>query len=161
MVEEPRGPAVRERDPEGASSEQPGSSVVRERPVEEHQEATAPGRETEGEAHRRPVEPPPMQTRTSALAIASLATGIAAWFLFPIAGAIAAVITGYFALQEINQGHGWVTGNAFATAGIVLGGVQLGLVLLGGILVAIIASSAGPGVTTSISGHLPNLIFLR
>lgn len=120
MVEEPRGPTVREPE------------VI----VEE----------------RRPEAPPPPSEpeRTSGLAIASLATGIAAWFIIPFFGAIAAVITGYFALQEITASRGRVGGAPLATAGIVLGGIQLGLLLIFGILVAVVAAAAVPRIAAIV-----------
>jgi len=116
MAQEPRGPAVRE------AVEEP----VRP-PAEE-----------------RPCPPAPEAPRTSALALASLATGISAYFLFPIAGAIAAVITGFLAQNEIRASHGRLTGSAFATAGLVLGWLQIGLVILFVILVSIFSAAAPP-----------------
>lgn len=110
MVEEPRGPAVREPE-----------VVVEER--------------------YPPPPPSPPPQRTSSLALASLATGIAAWFIFPFFGAIAAVITGALALDEIRESGGRVTGSPYATAGIVLGGIQLGLIVIGAILLAIFAGA--------------------
>lgn len=91
-----------------------------------------------------PVEerryPPPEAPRTSGLAIVSLATGIGAWFIIPLLGAIVAVVTGYLALQEIRQSRGRLTGSGLATAGIALGAVQLALILLGAIIIAVIFS---------------------
>ena len=69
---------------------------------------------------------PPAQT-TSTLAIVSLISGIAAWFLIPFIAAVAAVITGHMAKNEIKKSNGMIGGNGMATAGMVLGYVQLGL----------------------------------
>ncbi len=143
MAEEPRGPVVREREP-GAEEGQP--TVVEREPALREREVVT-------EERRYPPPAPPAPTRTSALAIASLATGIAAWFIFPFLGAIAAVITGYFGLQEIRESGGRIGGSALATAGIVLGGVQLGLILIFGILIAI-AASAAPGFGARLFGIL-------
>ncbi len=118
-------------------AEQPGGPAVHEREV----------------AEERREYPLPPEQQVSALAIASLATGIAAWFIFPFIGAITAVVTGALAGAEIRQANGRLTGAPMATAGIVLGGVQLGLIILGVILVAIFASAFGPGFSTFILPH--------
>lgn len=86
--------------------------------------------------------PPPQPRQTSALALASLATGIAAWFIFPVIGAIAAVITGFLAQDEIRRSQGRLGGNVFATAGLVLGWVQIGLIVLFVILGLFVAGAA-------------------
>jgi len=126
--------------------------------------AQEPQRPVITEERRYPEAPPPSPPqRTSALAIASLATGIAAWFIFPFFGAITAVITGYFGLEEIRESRGQVSGAPLATAGIVLGGVQLGLILLFGILVAIVASVAPRfSLATNVVNSVPAfVVYLR
>lgn len=72
---------------------------------------------------------PPSQN--SSLAIVSLISGIAGWFILPILGAIVAVITGHMAKREIRESHGMLTGDGMATAGLVLGYLQLVLSLCG------------------------------
>jgi hypothetical protein len=104
-------------------AEEPHGPMVRER-------------EEAPEQYRYTEEPPPRRTRTSSLAIASLATGIAAWFIIPLAGAITAVVTGFLAQDEIRRGGGRVSGSALATAGLVLGWLQIGLIILGVTVVA-------------------------
>ena len=69
---------------------------------------------------------PPVQT-TSTLAIISLISGIVSWFMLPVIAAIAAVITGHMAKSEIRKSNGMIGGNGLATAGLVLGYIQLGL----------------------------------
>ena len=81
---------------------------------------------------------PPAQT-TSTLAIVSLITGIGSWFILPFIAAIAAVITGHMAKTEIKKSNGTLGGNGMATAGLILGYVQLGLglclcIVIGGML---------------------------
>ena len=76
-------------------------------------------------------------TRTSNMALVSLISGIVSWFLLPLVAAIVAVITGHMAKKEIKNGGGMVTGNGMATAGLVLGYVQIGLLACGCIVVAI------------------------
>jgi hypothetical protein len=74
-----------------------------------------------------PIPPlPPVQT-TSTLAIISLVSGIVSWFLIPFFAAVAAVITGHMAKTEIKKSNGMIGGNGLATAGLVLGYIQLGL----------------------------------
>ncbi len=73
---------------------------------------------------------------TSTLAIVSLVSGIVSWFLIPVIAAIAAVITGHMAKSEIRKSNGMLGGNGLATAGMVLGYVQLGLGLCLCIVVA-------------------------
>jgi hypothetical protein len=69
---------------------------------------------------------PPVQT-TSTLAIISLVSGIVSWFILPFIAAVAAVITGHMAKTEIKKSSGMLGGNGLATAGLILGYVQLGL----------------------------------
>lgn len=69
--------------------------------------------------------------QTSTLAIVSLVSGIVCWFLLPILGAIVAVITGHMAKREILDSQGRLTGDGMATAGLVLGYLQLVLSVCG------------------------------
>jgi len=85
----------------------------------------------------QPYTPFPPATRNSPLAIVSLISGIASWFLLPFIAAVVAVITGHMAKNEIKKGNGVLTGNGMATAGLVLGYIQLGLGLCGCIVVAV------------------------
>ncbi len=88
-----------------------------------------------------PAYPPPAQTST--MAVVSLVAGIAAWLLVPLIGAIVAVITGHMARKEINNSMGQLTGGGMATAGLVLGYVQLALtVIFGCLAVCLIAYGA-------------------
>jgi hypothetical protein len=87
-----------------------------------------------------PVNPSPYQTpapQTSTTAIISLISGIVSWFLLPLIAAIVAVITGHIAKKEIKNSNGMVTGNGMATAGLILGYIQIGLLTCGCIVVAI------------------------
>jgi len=61
------------------------------------------------------------------MATVSLITGIASWVVLPLIGAIIAVITGHMAKKEIRESGGTLTGDGLATAGLVLGYVQIGL----------------------------------
>jgi len=74
---------------------------------------------------------PQEQVQTSTLAIVSLVSGIVSWFLLPLIGSIVAVITGHMAKREIRESLGKLSGDGLATAGLVLGYLQLALIVLG------------------------------
>lgn len=78
-----------------------------------------------------PPLPQPIVVQTSTLAIVSLIAGIVCWFMAPFLGAIIAVITGHMAKNEIRRSTGLITGDGMATAGLVLGYLQLGLTVVG------------------------------
>jgi len=65
--------------------------------------------------------------QASSLAIVSLVSGIASWFVLPLIGAIIAVITGHMAKKEIRASEGRLGGVEMANAGLVLGYVHLAL----------------------------------
>lgn len=68
---------------------------------------------------------------TSPLAIASLVSGLLGFTLFPVIGGIVALITGYMARNETRSMPPRAAGDSMATAGIVMGWVQVGLLVLG------------------------------
>jgi len=72
-----------------------------------------------------PINPAPSN---SGLAIASLVTGILSWVLIPIIGAIIAIITGHLAKREIRESNGQLSGDGMATAGLILGYINILLV---------------------------------
>lgn len=74
---------------------------------------------------------PGYSQQTSSLAVISLIAGIASYFIVPVLGAIAAVITGGMAKKEIRESGGRITGSGMATWGQVLGWINLGLGLIG------------------------------
>jgi hypothetical protein len=94
--------------------------------------------------------PPPMYappaTTTSTTAIVSLVCGVVGWTVVPFIGALIAVITGHIARGEIRRSAGRVTGGGMATAGLVLGYIQIvGIVLLIAVIIVIaVASSTSP-----------------
>jgi hypothetical protein len=103
-----------------------------------------------------PMAPVVGAKKDSGLAIASLICGIAAWIIFPVVAAIAAVITGHLAKKEIREGGGTVGGDGMALAGLLLGYIQLGLAVLGIIIVIVVLLLVVP----TTSGVLNNLTFL-
>ena len=93
---------------------------------------------------------PPAVPQTSTMAIVSLVSGIASWLVLPTIGAVVAVVTGHMARNEIRQSGGQLTGDGLATAGLVLGYLQIGLTALGMCLLACIFVFA-----VATSGHAP------
>ncbi len=77
-----------------------------------------------------PPYQPPMVVQSSSMATISLITGIAAWVILPVIGAVIAVLTGHMARREIAASRGTMGGGGQATAGLVLGYIQLGLVVV-------------------------------
>lgn len=68
---------------------------------------------------------------TSTMAIISLIAGIAGFSFLPVIGTIVALITGYSARNETRAVPPTASGDGLATAGIVMGWVQVGLSILG------------------------------
>lgn len=95
------------------------------------------------------------QAPTEGMAIASLVAGIVGFFICPIIGAPLAVIFGYIAKRNIKDSGGTLSGETFATAGIILGFIQLGLILVGLVIWIIIAITAS---TTNNGMVLPGLL---
>lgn len=69
----------------------------------------------------------PTPTRTNGFAIASLVLGIL-WLYW--VGSILALIFGYVAKNQISQSGGTQSGGGMATAGIVLGWIGVGVLVL-------------------------------
>jgi hypothetical protein len=78
------------------------------------------------------------------MAVISLISGIISWFLLPVIGGIIAVITGHMAKKEIRESMGRLTGDGLATAGLILGYLNLGVTVLS---VCAIAALIALGVT--------------
>jgi hypothetical protein len=73
----------------------------------------------------------PVVLPTSTLAIVSLIAGIFGFMGFPIIGTAVALFTGYSARKETRAIPPTHSGDGMATAGIVMGWIQVGLVVLG------------------------------
>ncbi|ADN62030.1 hypothetical protein XFLM_12100 (plasmid) [Xylella fastidiosa subsp. fastidiosa GB514] len=61
------------------------------------------------------------QQKTSALAIASLITGILGLTWLPVVGSLCAIITGHMARTEIRRHPEALKGDELATIGVILG----------------------------------------
>ncbi|MBL37482.1 MAG: hypothetical protein CMP07_03630 [Xanthomonadales bacterium] len=83
---------------------------------------------------------------TNTAAVISLVSGILAWVAVPLLGSLVAVFTGHAALNQIRASGGLESGEGLAAAGLVLGWLQLGLLLLalvGWIVFAAVAGLVG------------------
>ncbi len=81
--------------------------------------------------------PPGYGQQTSSLAVISLISGIASFFIVPLLGAIAAIITGNMARKEIRQSRGRITGDGMAKWGMILGWINIVLSAIGICLVVL------------------------
>ncbi|HSL31069.1 MAG TPA: DUF4190 domain-containing protein [Anaerolineales bacterium] len=82
----------------------------------------------------QPNLPPAMgelELPSSTLAIVSLVSGLLGFTVVPIVGGIVALITGYMARNETRSLPPRASGDGLATAGIIMGWVQIGLLVLG------------------------------
>lgn len=101
---------------------------------------------------------PAAPTRTSTWAIISLVGGILGWLgLFGLGGLVG-VICGHVAKNEIKNGGGTVTGGGMATAGLILGYINVIGVILAIILSIVlpllgIALCGGAGILSEISSY--------
>lgn len=98
----------------------------------------------------------PVAKKDSGLAIASLVCGIAAWVVFPFIAAIAAVVTGHLAKKEIRRSNNTIGGDGMALAGLLMGYIQLGLMLLAVIFIMMIVLLVAPG--SQVFGSVSSLV---
>ena len=68
---------------------------------------------------------------SSTLAMVSLISGILGFTLVPVIGTIVALVTGYMARNETRSVPPKASGDGMATAGIIMGWIQVGLVVVG------------------------------
>ena len=85
--------------------------------------------------------------QTSSLAVISLIAGIASFFIVPILGALAAIITGNMAKKEIRQSAGRYSGMAMAKWGTILGWINIAVGLIVGCLVLLAVLGVFAGVS--------------
>jgi hypothetical protein len=65
------------------------------------------------------------------MALVSLIAGIAGFTFLPLVGSIVAIITGYAARKETRALPPTASGDGLATAGIIMGWIQVGLAVIG------------------------------
>ena len=85
-----------------------------------------------------PPLPPHSAPRRSGKAVAALVLGILGVVTCGPFAAIPAIVVGRSAQREIDASGGLVTGRGSATAGVVLGWVEIAIMALGAIVVAAI-----------------------
>ena len=68
---------------------------------------------------------------SSTLAIVSLVSALLGFTFLPVVGSIVALVTGYMARNETRSIPPKASGDGMATAGIILGWVQIGLLIIG------------------------------
>ncbi len=78
-----------------------------------------------------PTESVSLSPPNSSMAIVSLVAGILGLTILPLIGSIVALYTGYTARREIDESYGELGGEAYATAGIVMGWISLALAGIG------------------------------
>ena len=86
---------------------------------------------------KAPMPPQPVP-QTNSMAVVSLIFGILSYLGLAIIGAIIAIIAGHVAKGQIRASNGWQTGDGMATAGLVMGYIQIVLLLCGCVFVALI-----------------------
>jgi uncharacterized membrane protein SpoIIM required for sporulation len=64
---------------------------------------------------------------TSNMALASLVLGILGWTVAPVLASIAAIVTGHMAKNEIKSSMGQLGGDGMATAGLIMGYVNVAI----------------------------------
>jgi hypothetical protein len=89
--------------------------------------------------------------KDSTLAIVSLVCGIGAYVILPFIAAIAAVITGHLAKKEIKESGGTIKGAGMATAGLILGYIQIAMVVLSICAIVIILPALGASLSDLFS----------
>lgn len=103
---------------------------------------------------------PAATPRTSTLAIVSLIAGITGWTILPLLGSIVAVITGHMAKNEIRTSAGALEGDGFATAGLIMGYISLGLGLCACLFFALIFLGLVPlAISQQSSMQVLSLLF--
>lgn len=102
------------------------------------------------------VPSPVTVPQTSTLAIVSLVSGIVTWFLVPIIGAITAIITGHMAKKEIRKSDEQLSGDGLATAGLVLGYLQIVFVVVP-VCVIVILALLGPAIGNIFSNIIMDI----
>ena len=104
-----------------------------------------------------PVPPPgyypqvPRPAPTEGMAIASFVMGIGGILVCPLVFGVLAVVFGYIARGHIRESGGHMQGDSFATAGIILGFIQIGIVVLIALIWAIIAIIAATAHSQSMA----------
>jgi hypothetical protein len=124
--------------------------------------ALAPGAQEEGPGMPPPGYPPVRtQLPTEPMAVASFVAALVAWFFCPVIAAVLAIIFGFIARSNIRQSNGTLGGDGFAMAGLIIGFVNLGVILLAVLVIIIVAVAVGThGSSSLITPALHGLLAL-
>ncbi|MBT3322145.1 MAG: DUF4190 domain-containing protein [Anaerolineae bacterium] len=74
---------------------------------------------------QEPYQQAPSAPPTNSMALTSLIAGIVGWTVAPFLGSLVAIITGHMAKKELKERMGQESGDGMATAGLVMGYLQL------------------------------------
>jgi hypothetical protein len=108
-------------------------------------EAVAQRNRRRGAVGKLAVDPPYLESSAPpASAVVSLVFGILSWTLLPLVGAFVAVVTGHHARREIRERQASYDGWGLATAGLVLGYLQVIPILI--VVVVVLAALAVAGI---------------
>lgn len=96
---------------------------------------------------------PPALLPSSTLAITSLVAGILGFTFLPLIGGIVALVTGYMARKETRAVPPAVSGDGMATAGIIMGWVQVAMAVVGVCCLAVYLVFMAGIIGTSLRGQ--------
>lgn len=99
----------------------------------------------ENEPSQNYYSPPSAVQQTNIWAIVSLVSGVLAWLGVFGLGGIAAVISGHVAKSQIRASGGTMGGDGIATAGLVLGYLNIAVALIAGCLLVLVMVGAISG----------------
>lgn len=68
---------------------------------------------------------PPPSAPTNTMALTSMIAGIVGWTIATLLGSLVAIITGHMAKKELRERMGQESGDGMATAGLVMGYLQV------------------------------------
>jgi hypothetical protein len=91
----------------------------------------------------------PANLPNSTAAVVSLIFGILSWVMLPLIGPIVAVVAGHMARNQIRSSNGQLGGSGMATAGLILGYLQLALFVLAICAIVVI------GILAAIGSRVP------
>ncbi|MBN2046970.1 MAG: DUF4190 domain-containing protein [Anaerolineaceae bacterium] len=80
--------------------------------------------------------------RTSTWAILSLVCGLLSYSFMPVLAAILAIVFGHTAKSEIRRSPEQLEGSGLATAGLILGYLQVGLIVVAACVIGLIVLGA-------------------
>lgn len=93
-----------------------------------------------------PHTPAPATPPTSGMAIGSLIASIAGFIIVPVLGGIVGLILGYIAKKQIRESEGTLAGAGLATAGIIMGWIQVALLGLSICVIVVFLALMGPTI---------------